>query len=97
MRSCEAAGPDETTPALIKDLGENAKIALLTLHSESWNRAEITKDHWNATIIPCSRLERTLTKWTRRGRPISLTYYLAKVIERFIAPMLGHLIKNRDP
>ena len=90
MRRKGAPGPDDITPAFLKELGPAALQELLELSNLSL-RSSVYPQGWrDATIIPllkAGKLPSDLASY----RPVSLTSCVVKIVERMIAERIYHL------
>ena len=95
MRRKGAPGPDDITPAFLKELGPLALQELLELSNLSLRNAECPQGWRDATIIPLLKAGKPASDLASY-RPVSLTSCIAKVIERMIAERLYHLADTNN-
>ena len=90
MRRKGAPGPDDITPAFLKELGPLALRELLGICNQSLRDAECPQAWRNAIIIPLLKSGKSPSDLASY-RPVSLTSCIAKVAERMIAERLYYL------
>ena len=95
MRRKGAPGPDDITPAFLKELGPIALQELLDICNQSLRSAECPQAWRNATIIPLLKAGKSPSDLVSY-RPVSLTSCIAKVAERMLADRLYHLAEKNN-
>ena len=90
MRRKAAPGPDDITPAFLKELGPVALTELLAICNLSLRSSECPQWWRDAIIIPLLKAAKSPSELASY-RPVSLTSCVAKVLERMIAERLYHL------
>ena len=87
-----ATGPDEIHYQMLKHLPENALSTLLHIFNDIWATG-VFPDSWRlATVIPISKDHAEPTNY----RPIALTSYLCKTLERLINKRLVWYLESND-
>ena len=95
MRRKGAPGPDDISPAMLKELGPIALTELLSICNLSLRSAECPQSWRAAFIIPLLKAAKSPSDLASY-RPVSLTSCIAKVIERTIAERLYHLAEQNN-
>ena len=95
MRRLGAPGPDDITPAFLKELGPVALTELLAICNLSFRSAECPQWWRNPTIIPLLKAGKSPSSLPSY-RPVSLTSCVAKVLERMIAERIYHLAETHN-
>ena len=91
----KAAGNDEISYELIKNLGPKARDFILKLFNKIWmNGAELPRN-WRIAIIITLLKEGKDPELTSSYRPISLTACLGKLLEKIIADRLTYILESR--
>ena len=93
MKRRGAPGPDDITPAFLKELGPRALEVLLEIYNESFVSAQCPQVWRTATIIPLLKAGKT-PKEIKSFRPISLTSCVVKLMERIVAERLYYIVES---
>ena len=93
MRRKGAPGPDDISPAFLKELGPLALEEFLAICNLSLRSAECPQWWRDAIIIPLLKAAKPPSDLASY-RPVSLTSCIAKIIERMIAERLYHLAES---
>ena len=83
LKTNKSPGPDQITNDMIKQLGKNAKAAMLDIFNLSWENGHVPQIWREANMIPIHKKDKDKLK-TSSYRPISLTSCVGKVMERLI-------------
>ena len=93
LKTGKAGGMDDIPNEFIKNLGPQARKALLRLYNRIWAGEDIPS-HWQrANIKPLLKEGKDPSK-TASWRPISLIDCLGKVLERMVADRLMHILED---
>jgi ribonuclease HI len=95
LKVCKAAGADEVSNEMLKQLGDRGRQALLSICNMSWLRKEVPSDWRRATIIPILKAGKPPEK-TSSYRPISLTSCVAKLMERLVQERLVYQLETKN-
>ena len=94
LRTNKSPCPDQITNNMIKQLGKNAKAAMLEIFNSSWKTGHVPQIWREANMIPVHKKGKDELK-TSSYRPISLTSCVGKVMERMInTRLMWHLETN---
>ena len=93
MKRRGAPGPDDITPAFLKELGPIALGVLLSIYNESFSLANCPQIWRTAIIIPLLKAGKS-PKEIKSFRPISLTSCVVKLMERLVAERLYHIVET---
>ena len=91
----KAAGEDDVPYEFIKHPGSNAKQFLLYLYNRCWEGEGIPTEWRTAIIKPL--LKGGKDPWlTVSYRPISLTPFVGKLLEKMVADSMLHILEDRN-
>ena len=90
-----AAGPDEISIQLIKQLAPEAKCFLLKLFNDIWTNGSFPTQWRDAIIIPIPKPDKDPQN-PINYRPISLTSSICKLMERMVSSRLTWILENRE-
>ena len=91
----KAAGTDDIPYEMIKNLGPKALQMLLHIYRRCW-RGEGLPTKWREATIKTLLKDGKDPKDPTSYRPISLTSFLGKVLEKIVANRLIHILEQRD-
>ena len=94
LRSDKAAGTDDLSPRLLKEIAENIVEPLTIIFRKSLQEATVSEDWKTANIMPI--FKKGQRQKAANYRPISLTSVLCKIMEAVISDaIVNHLETNK--
>ena len=94
LKGRSTGGADRIAPRFLKALGPVARELLLGCFNTSWEEGKCPQAWRNGTIIPLLKAGKPVSR-IDSYRPVCLTSYLAKTMEKMVVNRLQHLAEAR--
>lgn len=90
-----APGEDGVTPAMLKNLPDEGKHALLDHYNRIWEEHTLPQGWKHSTVIPIPKPNKPKDKMANL-RPISLTSNICKTMERMVLERINWTLESRN-
>jgi hypothetical protein len=95
IKKKKAAGPDDLSSDMVRELPESALRELLAIFNYSWREEWIPQDWRSATVIPIPKQGKDPSK-VGSFRPIALTSHIGKLMERLVTTRLTWWLEHNE-